>query len=76
MIKADIKALKKIIIDKDLESINRLAEVSGINRDILGKVIKGLVQPSSNTMYKLVETLEIEPETAGKIFFSNDLHNA
>lgn len=70
MRKTNIIELKKIMIDKNISTINELSRVSGINRNTLGDVMSGKCQPSSNTMVKLVDALEIPLHKAGKIFFS------
>lgn len=73
--KADIKEIKKIMIDRGVDTITELSEKSGVNRNTLSQVLSGDTQPSSDVMDKLVAALEIEPEKAGHIFFSLDLRN-
>jgi len=72
----DNNALRKIMIDKGIKTVTKLAEMSGVNRNTLGKVLNGEIQPSADFMYKLVACLEISPEVAGNIFFNNDLRTA
>lgn len=69
----DIIALKKIMIDKQIDTIAQLSNLTNINRNTLSKILKGKQQPSSKDMYKIVEMLQITPEQAGKIFFSYQL---
>lgn len=64
------------MIEKGFKTINSLAIAAGINRSTLGKVLEGKIQPSSDVMFKLVETLDISAIEAGKIFFSSNLHIA
>lgn len=71
----DIIALKKIMVEKNLDKISTLSRKANINRNILGNILNGKSMPTANTMYKLVETLEISPEKAGAIFFSKNLRN-
>lgn len=67
--------LRKIMLERGFLTVNSLSTTSGICRNTLGKVLKGNLQPSSDTMYRLVETLSIAPQRAGEIFFNMDLHN-
>lgn len=71
--KTDHIELKKIMIEKGYRTIKELSERSGINRNTLASVFNGEKQPSSDVMERLVITLEIEPEKAGRIFFSRNL---
>ena len=73
---ADVIAIKKIMIEKGFKTINSLATASGINRTTLGKVLDGKIQPSSDVMFKLVETLDIPAAEAGNIFFASNLRIA
>lgn len=73
--KADIKEIKKIMIDRGIDTVIELSEKTGVNRNTLSQVLSGVTQPSSDVMDKLVAALEIEPERAGHIFFSLDLRD-
>lgn len=68
--KTDIVELKKSMIDAGIDKIIDLSEASGVDRNTLSKVINGDTQPSSNVMDKLVSTLQLSPERAGKIFLT------
>jgi len=72
----DTIALKKIMIDKKIETILELSQITGINRNRLSKVLSGDLQPTADMMKKLVAALEIEPEKAGVIFFNPNLRIA
>lgn len=72
----DTVAIKKLMIERGFKTINSLATESGVNRTTLGKVLDGKIQPSSDVMIKLVETLDIPADDAGKIFFALDLRTA
>ena len=76
LFKTDHIELRKIMAEKEINTIKELADKSGINRNTLAQVFKGEKQPSSDVMEKLVATLEIEPERAGRIFFSHNLLTA
>lgn len=72
----DKDAIRKIMIDKGIRTVSELSKLSGINRNTLGKVLNGEIQPSADVMYKLVSCLDISPEEAGNIFFSHNLRIA
>lgn len=74
--KTDVIELKKAMIDAGFDKIINLSDASGIDRNTLSKVINGDTQPSSNVMDKLVSTLQLSPEKAGKIFFNQNLRGA
>ena len=65
----DVSTLKKILIDKKLEKIGDFARESGVNRNTISAIFNGY-KPSSDTMYKIAEALDLTPEMAGKIFFN------
>lgn len=72
----DIVEIKKLMAENRIDTIKELSEKSGINRNTLGKILNCEIQPSSDTMERLVFTLKIPPEKAGRIFFSNNLRSA
>jgi transcriptional regulator with XRE-family HTH domain len=74
--KANTNELKKAMIDSEITTISELAELTGVSRNTLSKVLSGDVQPSSEIMDRLVEVLKIAPEIAGRIFFSQHLRGA
>ena len=65
----DVSTLKRILIDKKLEKIGDFARESGVNRNTISAIFNGY-KPSSDTMYKIAEALDLTPEMAGKIFFN------
>jgi len=72
---ADTNAIKKLMIDNGLNTIKDLSEASGVDRNTLGEVLRGAIQPSAVVMEKLIYALDIPLSSAGMIFFSNNLHN-
>ena len=76
MYKTDHIELRKIMAEKEVKTIKELSAKSGVNRNTLSQVFNGEKQPSSEVMEKLVAALEIEPERAGRIFFSRSLRTA
>lgn len=72
----DTIAIKKLMVEKGFNTINSLALESGVNRTTLGKILDGKIQPSSDVMFKLVDTLDIPAAQAGLIFFAVDLRTA
>jgi len=73
--KTDTKAIKKIMVEKEIGTIAELSDKTGVNRNTISKILSGDIQPSADVMDKLVSVLEIKPETAGNIFFGLDLRN-
>ncbi len=73
--RTDVIAIKKRMIEKGIETITALAELTGINRNTLSKVLSGECQPSTETMEKLVNGLDFTPEEAGPIFFMINLRD-
>ena len=74
--KTDTIELKKLMVEKKIDTIIQLSELSGVGRDTLSKILSGKAQPSSGVMIKLSSALEMEPEVAGRIFFAPNLRNA
>lgn len=72
----DVVALKKYMIGEGINTITKLSEKSGINRNTLSDILNEKSKPSSDVMYRLVSCLAIPPTDAGKIFFMADLRNA
>lgn len=73
MFTTNVVELKKLMIERGFDTVCQLSQASGVNRNTLSLILSGSIQPSSGTMYKLATTLEMEPETAGKIFFTRKL---
>ena len=71
----DTVAIKKFMVERGFKTIGSLADKSGIYRNTLGKVIDGKAQPSSDVMFRLVDTLGIPAAEAGEIFFAPNLRN-
>lgn len=74
-LRTDYIELRKKMAENEIRTIKNLSDSTGINRNTLSKILSGSAQPSSDSMEKLVVTLHIEPEEAGKIFFTKDLRN-
>ena len=74
-IKTDVKELQKIMIDKGFRTITSLSAASGINRNTLGQLLSGEKQPSTDVMFRLVATLELNELDAGRIFFARNLRD-
>lgn len=71
----DTIALKKIMVEKGIETFGDLAEKSGVGRDTISGVVRGLIRPSTAVMDKIIIALELEPVEAGAIFFKPNLRN-
>lgn len=71
----DTKAIKKLMIDNNINSIGELSERSGVNRNTTADVVSGKIRPSTAVMEKFMVALNIEPVNAGPIFFVPTLRN-
>lgn len=71
----DCVELKKIMAEQNVRNITELAEKSGVNRNTLSYVLRGLKQPSADVMEKLVICLNMEPSRAGIVFFKTTLRD-
>lgn len=69
----DTVKIKKLMIDKDINTIGELSQLSGVNRNTLSGVISGKVKPSTKVMESLIRTLDIESSDAGSIFFVKNI---
>lgn len=73
--RTNVIEIKKRMAEKRIRTIKELSERSGIGRNTLSKVLNEEIQPSSDTMEKLVFCLEIPPKDAGSIFFGHYLRD-
>jgi hypothetical protein len=71
--KTDIIELKKVLIERDLSTLQKLSDVSKIHVTVLSDILNGQKQPTSIVIEKLVLVLDLSPKQAGKIFFSTKL---
>ena len=71
----DTIAIKKLMVENGVEQVKVLAEITGVSRNTLGKVLKGKAQPSADVMERLIDALRIPHSQAGTIFFSENLRN-
>ena len=51
--RTDVKELKKLMVECDIDTITELAEVSGVDRNTLSKILNEDAQPSAKVMFKL-----------------------
>lgn len=72
----DTVELRKAMIERNITTIGELAELSGVDRNTLGRVVNGKCRPSTLVMEKLVVALDMQPCKAGAIFFKPNLRNA
>lgn len=76
MFVTDVIALQKVMLEQGIKTNKQLSEVCGVDRNTIGRILKGEEQPSSTTMYKLASGLNMKSDVAGSIFFSPNLRNA
>lgn len=72
----DCIALRTKMAMKGINTIKELSQKSGVGRDTLSRILNGKLKPSTKIIEKLIYTLEITPEEAGKIFFNQNLYIA
>ena len=73
--RVDVIALRKAFIEKGMNTISEMATGSGVDRNTLSSILNGTTYPSSRTMVKIVNSLEMDGATAGSIFFVKNLRN-
>ena len=69
----NIIELKKAMLECGIPTKKEFARRCNLSRATVTNVLNGKQQPSTEVMYKMVETLRITPERAGEIFFGTDL---
>lgn len=69
MYEVDTKELRKQMIDKGLNTIQEMAEACHLSRDTMSDILSGKARPGAIAMYAIAETLMVDPETLGRIFF-------
>lgn len=69
----NVKELQKEMIDHDIKTISELSEKTGVDRNILGKIINKESRPSAQTMDKLTLFFGWSSQRAGEIFFAKKL---
>lgn len=73
MYSVNIKELRKAMIDADLDTADKLAKASGVNRNTIGDVISGRAVPSTDVIMKVAQTLGFTSERLGTVFFDTQL---
>lgn len=66
--RVDVVALKKIMVEQNLDKIVDLSAASTVDRNTLSKIISEDIKPSTTVIEKLMSALHIPPEKAGTIF--------
>ena len=69
----DIAELRKRMIENDCDTIEKLSDASGVNRNTVADVVKGRTFPSSIVMSKIGQALNISSNDMGSIFFKQKL---
>lgn len=73
--KCNVNLIKHLMVEKGFGTIVSLSEASGINRNTLGDILNGKIQPSATIMEKLIKALDIPLEDAALYFFSQNSHS-
>lgn len=71
----DVISLRKLMIDKGINTIKELSDKSDVDRNTLSKILKGETAPSAVAMDGIAEALEMDSKTVGEIFFATNLRN-
>ena len=69
----DTVALRKIMLDRQINTIGALSKRSGVGRDTLGRILSGEAVPSTKIMYQIAAALEMTTNQAGECFFAQKL---
>lgn len=68
----DVKALKKAMIEVDLDSNTKLSAATKIDKCTLTALVNGTRKPSYDTVIKLADALHLSYEEIGSIFFARE----
>lgn len=68
----DVKRIKKLMVEHEIDTVEELSEKTGVNRNTLATVLNGKSYPSSMVMTKIGEALDIPAEDMGGIFFARN----
>lgn len=71
----DTVGLRKMMAEKKIKTTEEFAKKSGVNRNTLAAVLNDKIRPSTSVMDRIVITLDMTPDVAGRIFFAKDLRN-
>jgi len=71
--RVDTIELKKAMLDAGIDTILKLSEASGVNRNTCGDVVSGKSYPSSSVMQAFVKCLHLSGDRAKTIFFTHEL---
>ena len=72
----DVVELRKAMAEKGINNITQLANISGVDKNTISKILNKKYRPSTLVMEKIVRALELQPSRAGIIFFMPNLRNA
>lgn len=74
--RVDTIALRKLMVENNINTFTEMAEKSGVVRDTVASVVKGDSRPSTAVIEKFMAALNIDPVNAGPIFFVPVLRDA
>lgn len=69
-------ALRSAMAKAGLNKICQLSYASGVNRNTVGGIVNGKIQPSAQVIRRLTTALNLSPEEAGLIFLARNLLDA
>lgn len=73
MFNTDTKALRKLMIDHEIDSIQQMSEMCKISRKTLSEVVNGKKRPTSNVISAIAQTLDLKSEDIAHIFFVEEV---
>lgn len=71
--RVDTVELRKEMVSNGFLHNYQLANVSGVGKDTIGKILSGHYNPSYIVIKKISSALSLSPSRAGEIFFAHNL---
>jgi DNA-binding XRE family transcriptional regulator len=69
MYEVDCKELKKLMIDHDIATNTAFAELTGVNRDTIAKILDGKLFPTYKVIADIAKAMKMDSQQIGSIFF-------
>lgn len=69
----DVVELKKMMAEHHIDTIEMLAEKTGVNRKTLSEILSKQSYPGTMVMKKIATAMDLQNEVVGRIFFKEVL---
>lgn len=69
MYEVDCKELKKLMIDHDIATNTAFAELTGVDRNTLAKMLDGKLFPTYKVITDIAKAMNMDSQQIGSIFF-------